>query len=147
MDSFVRRRALAQQRSALHSNQQSSRQLLIKQQYGEEFSFLTDFVSEDIMLEFFGYQPQQVSETMSDSYLYGGGMAEIASGGHSSSIGQQSNDELRLTGKKTPIQTQQNQQGTGSASLPSGLMITSWKQTSQRFQKMNLMAFCNDIMQ
>ena len=45
---------------------------------GEEFSFLADFVSEDIMLESFGYQS---SKTASDSLSYSGGVADVAIGG------------------------------------------------------------------
>ena len=102
---------LAQQRSALHSNQQSIvktlKSSMVKNE--EEFSFLADFVSEDIMLEFFGYQPQQVSKTVSNSDSYGGGVAEIVSGGgHSSSIGEQSNDEIRLIGKNTNPKSTKN---------------------------------------
>ena len=53
---------------------------------GDNFGFLADFVSEEIMQEFFGYQQQQASGTASESNPYGGGVAEMASGGHSSSI-------------------------------------------------------------
>ena len=60
---------------------------------GEEFSFLADFVSEDIML---GYQS---SKTVSDSLSYSGGVADMANGGQTSNISDQ--DEIRLMSKNT----------------------------------------------
>ena len=47
------------------------------------FSFLADFVSEEIKQEFFGYQQQQSTGMASESNSYSGGVAETASGGHS----------------------------------------------------------------
>ena len=44
----------------------------------EEFSFLADLVSEDIMLESFGYQS---SKTASDLFSYSGGVADVVNGG------------------------------------------------------------------
>ena len=70
-----------------HSNEQSSRDLLFQnsiEMNGAKFSFLADFVSEDMIPEFFGYQQQRVSETASDSCSYGGGVAEMGSENHSS---------------------------------------------------------------
>ena len=71
---------------------------------GEECSFLTDFVGEDIMTEFFSYQQIQTSETASDSCSYGGGMIERVSS--SSNIGDQTNDKMyQCTGKKKEVHT------------------------------------------
>ena len=70
---------------------------------GEEFSFLADYVSEDIMLEFFGYLQQQLSKMVSDSFSYSGGVADMASGGQTSSIGEQ--DEIRLISRNTNSNT------------------------------------------
>ena len=63
---------------------------------GEELSFLANFVSEDIMTEFFGYQQQQASKTLSDSRSHGGGMADMVNEIHSSNIGEQSNTKYNL---------------------------------------------------
>ena len=62
----------------------------------EEFSFLADFVSEDIMLEFFGYQS---NKTASDLFSYSEDVADMACRGQTSNIGEQ--DEIRLISKNT----------------------------------------------
>ena len=67
---------------------------------GEEFRFLANFVSEDIMLEFFGYQS---SKTAFDSLSYSGGVADMANGGQTSNIGEQ--DEIRLISTTTNSNT------------------------------------------
>ena len=89
---------------------------------GEEFSFLADFVSEDIVTIFFRYQQQQVSETASDLCSYGEAVAEMVCENHSSNIGEQSSKEL----SKNNNITQQPQQRTGLPSMKSWLLIASW---------------------
>ena len=83
---------------------------------GEDFSVLADFVNED-MTELFLYQQQQVSQTASNSCV-----AEIVSKNHSSNNGEQSNNDIQVDIiSKATIQTQQNQHGTGSASMQTDL--------------------------
>ena len=79
---------------------------------GEDFSFLADFVSEDTVTIFFGYQQQEMSETVSDSCSYGGAVAEMVSENHSSN----NLAKLSKLSKNNNI-TQQPQQRIGIPSM------------------------------
>ena len=55
---------------------------------GEEFSFMADFVSKDTMHRILMYQQQESSKMASDSFSYSGDVADLASRGQTSSIGE-----------------------------------------------------------